>query len=105
MGNNGLIADTLTLLVYWVAEVFIWIIILRVVLSWLISFNVVNSYNPYVRMFARFADSVSEPFLRPIRRVLPDLGGLDISPMILLVAIFLLRYFLIGLLQGRALFG
>jgi len=87
-----------------VATALIWIIILRVVLSWLISFNVINGYNQYVRMFARFADSVTEPLLKPIRRYLPDLGGLDISPMILLVAIYLLDYFLIGLLQGKSIF-
>jgi YggT family protein len=83
------------------ATAFIWIIILRVVLSWLIGFNVINGYNPYVRMFARFADRVTEPFLKPIRRALPDLGGLDISPMILLVAVYLLEYVLVGLLEGK----
>jgi len=87
-----------------VAYFYIWVIILRVVLSWLISFNVINGYNPYVRMFARFADAITEPLLGPIRRALPDLGGLDISPIILVVAIQLLEMFVVGLLAGQPLF-
>jgi YggT family protein len=87
-----------------IATVFIWIIILRVVMSWLIGFNVINGYNEYVRMFLRFSDRVTEPFLKPIRRALPDLGGLDISPMILLIAIYLIEWFLVGLLRGDPLF-
>ena len=96
-----MLREMLVYVIQLVATVFIWIIILRVVLSWLIGFNVINGYNPYVRMFARFADRITEPLLRPIRRALPDLGGLDISPMILLVGIYLVEYFLVGLLQGR----
>ena len=102
--GNGLIANTLILLIYYVTEAFVWVIILRIVLSWLISFNVVNGYTQYVRMFARFADRVTEPLLRPIRKALPDLGGLDISPMILLVAVWVIRYFLINLIAGQPLF-
>src|SRR5690242_187978 len=103
MSKDSLIGSTLIYLIYYIGEALIWIIILRVVLSWLISFNVVNGYNPYVLMFARFADRITEPLLGPIRRALPDLGGLDISPMILLVAIWLVRNFLIGLLLGQPL--
>ena len=99
-----MVREMLVYLIELIANVFIWIIILRVVLSWLIGFNVVNGYNPYVRMFARFSDQVTEPFLGPIRRALPDLGGLDISPMIFLIAIYLVQFFLIGLLEGRPIF-
>ena len=99
-----MLREMLVYVIQLVATVFIWIIILRVVLSWLIGFNVINGYNPYVRMFARFADRITEPLLKPIRRALPDLGGLDISPMILLVAIYLVEYFLVGLLLGRPIF-
>ena len=99
-----MIRDMLIYLIDLIATAFIWIIILGVVMSWLIGFNVINGHNPYVRMFQRFADRVTEPFLGPIRRALPDLGGLDISPMILLVAIYLTEWFLIGLLQGKPLF-
>lgn len=99
-----MITGILIYLIDLIATLFFWVIVLRVVLSWLIGFNVVNGYNQYVRMFARFADSVTEPFLRPIRNALPDLGGLDISPLILLVIVEVLRRLLIGLLVGQPLF-
>jgi len=60
-----MLREMLVYLIELIANVLIWIIILRVVLSWLIGFNVVNGYNPYVRMFARFADRVTEPLLGP----------------------------------------
>ncbi len=86
-----------------VTELYIWIIIINVVLSWLIGFNVINPYNPFVRAIHTFCYRVTEPFLAPIRRVLPDLGGLDISPVVLLIAVGALRIFLINLLSGQML--
>lgn len=62
-----------------------WVIIASVILSWLMAFNVVNAYNPFVRSLWNGLNAVTEPLLRPIRRVLPDLGGIDISPIILLL--------------------
>ena len=80
----------LALDIYW------WIVILSAVLSWLFAFNVVNSHNRFVGMIGDFLYRATEPALRPIRRFLPDLGGIDISPIILLLAIFFLRKFILN---------
>lgn len=72
-------------------SIYTWIIIASAVFSWLYAFNVVNSNNQFVGMVAEFLYKVTEPALRPIRRVMPDLGGLDLSPIILLLIIFFIR--------------
>lgn len=72
-------------------SIYTWIIIASAVFSWLYAFNVVNSNNQFVGMIAEFLYKATEPALRPIRRVLPDLGGLDISPIVLLLIIFFIR--------------
>ncbi len=74
-----------------VLGLFVWILILAVVMSWLISFNVVNTTNRVVYLIADFLYKITEPVLRPIRRFLPNLGGLDISPIVLLLVIWFLR--------------
>ncbi|MDZ4866505.1 MAG: YggT family protein [Alphaproteobacteria bacterium] len=84
-----------------VATLLIWIIIINVVLSWLIGFNIINPYNPFVRAVHTFCYRVTEPLLAPIRRMLPDLGGIDISPIILLIAIGAARILLLNLLAGQ----
>lgn len=80
--------------------VYIWILIARVVLSWLISFNVINQFNQGVRTVDNFCRVLTEPLLRPIRRFMPDLGGLDVSPIVLLLAIEFVRIFLFRALTG-----
>jgi YggT family protein len=79
----------LALDIYW------WIIIAAAVFSWLYAFNVVNSGNQLVGSIGTFLYKATEPALRPIRRFLPDLGGIDISPIILLLIIFFLRQFIL----------
>lgn len=79
----------LALDIYW------WIVIASAVFSWLFAFNVVNSNNQFVGMIGNFLYKATEPALRPIRRFLPDLGGIDISPIILLLAIFFIRQFIL----------
>jgi YggT family protein len=74
-----------------IINIYTWIIILQVVLSWLIAFNVVNTSNRFVYMVGDFLYRATEPALRPIRRYVPTFGGLDISPIILLLFIFLIR--------------
>jgi YggT family protein len=66
-------------------QLYIWIIIAGAVMSWLIAFNVVNPYNPFVRSIWQALTALTEPVLRPIRRRMPDLGGIDISPVVLIV--------------------
>ena len=75
--------------IYW------WIVIISAVMSWLIAFNVINTYSRPVAMIGDFLYRATEPVLRPIRQFLPNLGGIDISPIILLLIIFFLRQFLI----------
>ena len=70
---------------------YIYILIASAVLSWLIAFNVVNTRNDVVRSIASFLYAVTEPVLRPIRRYVPVFGGLDITPIILLLILFLIE--------------
>ncbi len=74
-----------------VLGLFVWVLIFAVVMSWLVSFNVVNTSNRFVYTVTDFLYRLTEPALRPIRRVLPNLGGLDLSPIVLLLAIWFLR--------------
>ena len=71
--------------------IYTWIIIGSAIFSWLYAFNVVNTGNRFVGMIGEFLYKATEPALRPIRRFLPDLGGLDISPIILLLIVFFIR--------------
>src|ERR1700749_4339104 len=73
-------------------EIYIWLLIAAAILSWLIAFNVVNPRNQVVSMFGDFLYRITEPALRPIRNILPDLGGIDISPVILILIIIFIRY-------------
>ena len=72
-----------------------WVLILSAVFSWLYAFNVINSRNQVVDTIGTMLFRVTEPLLRPIRQFLPDLGGIDISPIILLIIIFFVRTFLL----------
>ena len=74
-----------------VLQIYIWLLIASAVLSWLIAFNVVNTRNQVVAMVADFIYRITEPVLRPIRSMLPNLGGLDVSPVILILLILLLE--------------
>jgi YggT family protein len=69
----------------------IWIVVIQAILSWLVAFNVINTYNAFVRTVLTTLDRLIDPMLRPIRRVLPDLGGIDLSPMVLILALIFLR--------------
>jgi YggT family protein len=78
-------------LIVTVIDIYIWIIIATVVLSWLVGFKVVNAQNDIVRHVRYALFRLTEPALAPIRRFMPDLGGLDISPMVLLILLFFLE--------------
>jgi YggT family protein len=79
----GFISYLITLYVY--------IIIAGAVMSWLIAFNVINPYNQFVRSIWQGLNAVTEPVLRPIRRRLPDLGGIDLSPLVLILILFFVQ--------------
>ena len=74
-----------------IINIYIWLLIASAVLSWLIAFNVVNTRNPIVHSVGDFLYRVTEPLLRPIRNMLPNLGGIDVSPVILIIALLFLR--------------
>ena len=73
-------------------QIYVYLLIAAAVLSWLIAFNVVNTRNPVVASVGEFLYRITEPALRPIRNVLPNLGGIDISPVILILIIIFIRY-------------
>ena len=72
-------------------QLYVWIVIAMAIFSWLVAFNVVNTRNHVVAMIGDFLYRITEPALRPIRNVLPNLGGIDISPVILFLIIVFIR--------------
>jgi YggT family protein len=75
-------------------NLYMWALIISAILSWLVAFNVVNTSNQFVYSVGNFLHRITEPVLRPIRNILPEMGGVDLSPMVLILGI----YFLQGLL-------
>ncbi len=71
-----------------------WIIIVQAIMSWLIGFNVINTHNEFVRSVWTTLDKITEPVYRPIRRIMPDFGALDLSPIVVLVLIQIAMIFL-----------
>ncbi len=86
-----------------VLGIYIALVFAQVVLSWLVSFNVVNTRNRFVYLVGDFLYRVTEPALRPIRRLLPTFGGIDVSPVVLLVALYFTRQLLIHDIAPRLL--
>jgi YggT family protein len=74
-----------------VIDLYIWVVIASAILSWLVAFNVVNTNNRVVLMIADTLYRLTEPALRPIRNILPNLGGIDISPVILILLLLFIR--------------
>jgi YggT family protein len=79
-----------------VFQIAIILLIAQVVLSWLIYFNVVNTRHPFVNAVGRFLYQITEPVLRPIKRIVPSLGGIDISPLILILLLGFLRILILS---------
>lgn len=74
-----------------ILELYMWVIIANVVVSWLVAFNVINTRNGFVNQIREFLWRVTEPALAPIRRVLPNFGGVDVSPVILIILVVFIR--------------
>jgi YggT family protein len=96
--RNGLVVAQVSVPmnpVHWlidtVLELYIWIIIAFVVVSWLVAFNIINTRNSFVHQVGDFLHRLTEPALRPIRNFLPNLGGIDISPVILILLLIFAR--------------
>ncbi|MFO1162622.1 MAG: YggT family protein [Reyranellaceae bacterium] len=82
---------SLAVLIDKVIDIYTWIVIAGAIMSWLVAFGVVNVRNQFIRVIVDLLYRLTEPVLRPIRRVLPNLGGVDISPVILLLGLFFVR--------------
>lgn len=79
-------------------QLYTYLIVASAILSWLVAFNVVNTRNDFVRSIWNFLDAVTEPVLRPIRNILPNLGGVDISPVILILLIIFIQKLIVDYL-------
>ena len=88
--------DALFNLLNTVITLYVWALIGNAILSWLVAFNVINTQNKFIYMLGDFLHRVTEPALRPIRKVIPNLGGIDISPILFILALFFLRDLLFG---------
>ena len=82
---------SIVILISQIIEIFIWLLIIQAILSWLITFGVINTNSNIVNMLGNFLYKITEPILRPIRNFLPDLGGIDVSPLILIILLIFFR--------------
>ena len=80
-----------------ILQLLVWVIIIQAVLSWLVAFNVINTQSNFVATLLNGLDRVTAPLYRPIRRLLPDFGGIDFSPIVLILAIQVVRKLVEGL--------
>ncbi len=83
--------SSLLVLIDTLISIYLWVVIAQVVLSWLVSFRVVNTANRFVYLVGDFLYRATEPALKPIRRVLPNLGGIDVSPVVLIIGLWFVR--------------
>lgn len=80
-----------------------WVFLIMIIMSWLIGFNVINTRNQFVAGVWRVLNAITEPILRPIRRIIPPMGGLDLSPIVVFVVIFFLQNWIASISFGRIL--
>ncbi len=83
--------QSLAQLIALLINIYIWLLIASAVLSWLVSFNVVNTRNRFVYAVGDILYRVTDPALRPLRRFIPNLGGIDVTPVVLILALIFLR--------------
>ncbi len=96
----GAIGEPIVWLILTVIDMYTWIVIVGVVLSWLVAFNVINTTNRFVYMIGDFTHRATEPALKPIRNNLPNLGGMDISPVVLILGLFFIKKVIINIYMG-----
>jgi len=90
----------LIILIDQIVNLYIWTMVAYIIITWLIAFKIVNPWQPIVRTALTFLGRIHEPLMGMVRRVLPDLGGIDVSPIILLLAVQFLRNLVISFLAG-----
>ena len=88
------------IMLLWVVS---WVLIAQVILSWLVAFNVINTHNDFVRQLLYTLDRLTAPIYRPIRKILPEFGGIDLSPIVVLLVIWAVQRLLGGVVQDLAL--
>ncbi|OWJ65921.1 YggT family protein [Inquilinus limosus] len=86
-----IVIDPIFQIIQIVLQMYVWVVIASAILSWLVAFNVVNTRNQVVYQIGNALYRLTEPALRPIRRILPNLGGIDISPVVLILIIYFLQ--------------
>ena len=86
----------LIIFVHKVLTLYIYLIIIMAVMSWLVAFDVINVRNNFVRSTLTFLNAITAPILRPIRQIMPNLGGIDISPVILILIIMFIQQVILG---------
>lgn len=90
--------------IFWLVDkllqLLVFALIINAILSWLVAFDVVNLRNNFVRQFAYFLDAVTRPVLAPVQRIMPNLGGVDISPIIVILVIVGIRGYLLGPIEA-----
>lgn len=99
-----IVVDPLIQVIIIALDLYVWVVIISAVLSWLVAFNVVNTSNQFVYTIGDFLWRITEPALRPIRRILPNLGGIDVSPVVLILVIFFLQM-LLNNIRASLLYG
>ena len=83
--------NSLVILISQITELFIWLLIIQAIMSWLINFGIINTQSNFVNMIGNFLYKITEPLLKPIRRLLPEFSGVDISPVILIMLLIFFR--------------
>ncbi len=79
-------------IIYRLLDLYSWILIIWIIVSWLVAFNVINTHQRFVAILMDILNRLTEPVLRPIRRYVPLVGGLDLSPLVLLLVIHFIQY-------------
>ncbi|MEE8271281.1 MAG: YggT family protein [Alphaproteobacteria bacterium] len=100
MDNLLIIVDPLIRVVITILDIYIWVILISVILSWLVAFDVINTRNRFVYSVGHIVSRLTEPALRPIRRILPNLGGIDLSPLALILGVWFAQKVLANLLNA-----
>jgi YggT family protein len=81
----AVVVEFLYVVVHYLIQAVVWLVVASVIASWLVAFDVINMRNRLANQTVRFLDAITRPILRPIRRIIPPLGGIDISPAILII--------------------
>jgi len=95
-----IVGNALLQVLYMGLDLYKWIVIIHIILGWLVHFGVVNTHQPFVAAVGRFLFALTEPALRQVRRFVPNMGGIDISPIILFFIIFFLQAVIVNIMRS-----